>query len=63
MGSDKLTNEQVGAISKAHYNLKAALRFEVVQKKEYDDVSYAIKELEEVFEWLNVYQAAHKEDE
>ena len=58
MGSDKLTNEQVGAISRAHYNLKAMLRDTLICT---DDVTYAIKELEKVFTWLNVYQAAHKE--
>ena len=64
MGSDKLTNEQVGAISRAHYCLKAInigtiADVRIVQ----DDVTYAIKELERVFTWLNIYQAAHKEDE
>jgi len=70
MSSDKLTNEQVGAISRAHYCLKqvhqasdALARFNELTGMSDNDITYAIKELEKVFTWLNIYQAAHKEDE
>ena len=57
-----LTNEQAEAISRAHFNLKATRHY-IVEPQTFDDVTYAIKELEKVFTWLNIYQAAHKEDE
>ena len=63
MGSEKLTNEQVGAISRAHYNLKAALQpLSGSPFGKHKDIEFAIKELESVFTWLNIYQAVHKED-
>ena len=48
-----LTNDQVGAISRAHYNLKAALTR--LTPKSNNDIEYSIKELEQVFGWLNIY--------
>ena len=64
MSSDKLTNEQAGAVSRAHYNLKAALQpLSHCGSDPHKDIEFAIKELESVFTWLNIYQAAHNEDE
>jgi len=53
MNNDNLTNEQVGAISRAHYNLKVALTR--LTPKSNNDIEYSIKELEQVFGWLNIY--------
>ena len=54
----RLTNEQVGAITRAHFNLKAMLRVmeDSVNDEDYpyniwryDNAKYAIEQLEEVF--------------
>ena len=62
MSSDKLTNKQVGAISRAHYCLRQFYynNTKKVTGMSDNDIAYSIKELEKVFTWLNVYQAAHK---
>jgi len=63
----RLTNEQVGAITRAHFNLKAMLRVNDENYPDniwrYDNAEYAIEQLEEVFEWLDFHRTAHKEDE
>ena len=51
MNNDNLTNDQAGAISRAHFNLKAVINSNLIQ----EDVTYAIKELEKAFRWLNIY--------
>ena len=74
MNNDNLTNEQAGAISRAHSNLKAA--FNVLNMPKYmyltapknqveevhKDVEYAIEDLEEAFTWLNVYHTPKRKD-
>ena len=68
----RLTNEQVGVISRAHFSLKAANRYitiETIDDAETpielieDDVSYAVKQLEKVFPWLDFDRVACREDE
>ena len=66
----RLTNEQVGAITRAHFNLKAMLRVmeDSVNDEDYpyniwryDNAKYAIEQLEEVFEWLDFHRTAQEE--
>lgn len=75
----RLTNERVGAISRAYFELKAAHRYIstgrfIIEPQAIDDVtcalelleedvSYAVEQLEEVFHWLDFDRTVRREDE
>ena len=68
----RLTNVQVGAIRRAHFNLKASYRYITIETIDdvatpveliEDDVAYAVEQLEKVFPWLDFYRAMCREGE